>query len=308
MKTFFSTLRDIMRRRKPLTVRDALNMYWDNHLAHKSYARCARYRINAIDSRLGKIYAAKISRIEIETYKRERGRTASPRTVQMELQILNAAINFATDNGALAGNTIKRFIHVPQNRPKKIVLDDGYENGPQWRAIYNAIHPKIKPILQTLYETGMRPKECFNMRRNWLKEKCNNFWVITVPRNIDKVGCERDIPVSRRLLKLFRAMKIFSLDGNALIFPAQRNSAKVRVNIACAFKHALERCGLSNQNITPYALRRTRLTIWDAIDGGACRYAAGHAVREVHSKHYVRISHERLFKLVGLKYTPSFRL
>jgi len=312
--------RYLPKRKSSLTVQDVLNMFWNGHLIHKEYARCTKYTLNAIADRLGERELSTISRADIEHYKRERfkdvkrkdpeqKRTISPRTVQKELQHLSMAINFAVDNGELDFNPIKRFIHVPQGQPRKVVLDDGYENGPQWEQLYEALHERIKPVALVLYETGMRPKECFNMRWDWLTEKASGRWLITVPANVDKTGNEHDVPVSEKLLALFRSMGL--VDGKrgeaAPVFPAQRNEAAGRGNIETAFLHALDRCGLSGRGISPYALRRTRITVWDAVDSNACHYAVGHVAKEVHFKHYVRMSPERLFRLVGLDFRPDFR-
>jgi len=315
--------RYLPKRRSSLTIQDVLNLFWSGHLSHKTYARSAKYVLNAIADRLGEYELAKISRADIEHYKRERfkdvrlndptkTRTVSPRTVQKELQHLSMAINFAVDSGELEFNPIKRFIHVPQGRPKKVVLDEGYEDGPQWRLLRDALHDRVRPIAVVLYETGMRPKECFNMQWNWLNEKARDRWVITVPGYVDKTGNEHDVPVSGRLLELFRSIGmerwVGGRDCEALVFPAQRNVSGVRGNIETAFVNALRRCGLDGRGISPYALRRTRITIWDGVDSNACRYAVGHVAKEVHIKHYVRISPERLFRLVGLEFSPPFRL
>ena len=209
--------RYLPKRVSSLTVQDVLNLFWSGHLVHKPYARCIKYTLNAIADRLGGCELSKISRADIELYKRERFRdvsrndpkglrTVSPRTVQKELQHLSMAINFAVDSGELEFNPIKRFIHVPQGRPKKVVLDDGYDDGPQWRLLYGALHERVRHIALALYETGMRPKECFNMRWGWLSEKAPDRWVITVPGSVDKTGNEHDVPVSLRLLEMFRSM------------------------------------------------------------------------------------------------------
>jgi integrase len=309
--------RYLPRRKTPLTVGEVLEMFWEGHVIHKEYARSVRYTLNAIAVRLGDCELRKLSRADIELYKRERfadirrndptGRhTVSPRTVQKELQHLSMAINFAVDNGELEINPIKRFIHVPQSRPRKVVLDDGYENGPQWMALYGALHERIKPIALVLYETGMRPKECFNMKWGWLREKAADRWVINIPKSVDKTGNEHDVPVSMRLLEAFRGLGLGRMGREERVFPALRRVSGVRGNIDTAFHSALGRCGLWGLGISPYALRRTRITIWDAVDSNACRYAVGHVARDVHLRHYVRISPERLFGLVGLDFRPAF--
>jgi integrase len=208
------------------------------------------------------------------------------------------AVNFAIDNRLLDANPIKRFIHVAQGMPKKIVLDDGRENGKEWKAIYSAVNNSVKPILLTLDETGMRPNECLQMRWNWMKKKDERRYTITIPPSADKAGYEHDVPISARLLEQFKSIGIRTCDS--LIFPSPVRKNRPRHSIHEAFINALYRCGLAEKGITPYALRRTRITIWDAIDTNASRYAAGHIPREIHLRHYVRMPPERLFRLVGL--------
>jgi integrase len=294
-------------RKNLLTVRKIIGEYWDGHMKHKKYAYNAKFILAAVDKRLGEMKIHSITKADIKKYIRERladkkrngsPGCISPRTVQMELQYLSMAVNFAIDNKLLDINPIKRFIHVAQEMPKKVVLDDGRENGKEWAAIYSAANSDIKPILLTLYETGMRPNECLQMRWNWLTQKDERRYTITVPPSADKTGYEHDVPMSTRLLEQFKSMGIRTCDS--LIFPSPIRKNRPRHSIREAFISALYKCGLTKKGITPYALRRTRITIWDAIDTNASRYAAGHIPREIHLRHYVRVPPERLFKLVGL--------
>ncbi|MCL2220684.1 MAG: tyrosine-type recombinase/integrase [Chitinispirillia bacterium] len=295
------------KRRSMLTVRDIISSYWDGHMKYKKYAYNAHFILSAVSERIGGIKIHSVTKADILKYIRERladkkrngsAGCISPRTVQMELQYLSMAVNFAVDNRLLDTNPIKRFIYVPRGLPKKIVLDDGRENGPEWAAIYGAASDDLRPIILTLYETGMRPNECLRMRWSWLTRKDERRCLITVPSHADKAGYEHDVPVSAPLLELFRGMGM--KNSEALVFPSLRRRCKPRRSIHDAFTEALNRCGLAQKGITPYALRRTRITIWDAIDSNASRYAAGHVPAEIHTRHYVRIPPERLFRLVGM--------
>jgi len=145
-----------------LTVKRIVKDYWDGHIQHQKYAYNTKFILEAIIQKLGDSKIYRITKFDIEEYKRARLAdkkrngsigNISPRTVQMELQLLNAAVNFAIDNKLLHFNPIKRLIHVRQNPPKQVVLDDGHENGPQWISVYNAVNDNVKPILLTLYET-----------------------------------------------------------------------------------------------------------------------------------------------------------
>ncbi len=143
------------------------------------------------------------------------------------------------------------------------------------------------------------------MQWKWLQEKSTDRWIINIPSYVDKTKHEHDVPVSLKLLSMFKERGI--KNDNSLIFPAPRKGG-VRSDIESAFTNALIRCGLNNKGISPYALRRTRITLWDAIDSNSCRYACGHKPKDIHLRHYVKISHERLFKLVGLDFKPNLSL
>lgn len=298
---------------RSLTVLDILNYYWGEHLQYKEYANDVRCILNAVAEKLGDILVINLCRADMERYKRERLRdkkrnrckgTVSRRTVQKDLQHLSMALNFAADNNKIKHNPIRRFIKVPQGQPKKIVLDDGFEDGPEWLAIYESIADADKPIVLTLYETGMRPKEVFNMRWSWIIQKAEGMWIIKIPADIDKTDYEHELPVSLKLLAMFKEMGIRSDD--TLVFPSPVTSG-VRTTIKTAFKNALIMAKLRGKGITPYALRRTRTTIWDEIDSNASRYAVGHVPKEVHQKNYVKISIQRLFRLVSLDYKVKLR-
>ncbi|MFC1476643.1 hypothetical protein ACFL5S_01615, partial [Fibrobacterota bacterium] len=63
-----------------------------------------------------------------------------------------------------------------------------------------------------------------------------------------------------------------------------------------AFNNAVKRAGL--QNVTTHVLRKTRATIWAGKDDQASKKAIGHTSNKIHYGHYVKITEERLYKLV----------
>jgi len=203
----------------------------------------------------------------------------------------------------LQRNPILGFERCKMSAPQVVVLDEGRESGPEWQALYEHADKGLRPILLTLYQTAMRPAECFAMRWEWIKEIAPGFWTIEPPPDMEKTGARRTIPVSACLRDALQPLQ----KDTGLVFPSCVTE-KERHGIAKAFRIACERAGL--QGLHPYCLRRTRISIWDARDSEACRFAVGHAARDVHAKHYLRITHERLFQLVGMEYNPAlqFRL
>lgn len=305
---------------RSLTVDDALNYLWEKRLKHKSYSNDLTHILSRVSEKLGPKLITKLVKSDFEEYKRlrlsepKRNRckgTVGPRSVQKELQHLSMAINLLVDDGKLLRNPIKKWIKVNLPSPKKTVLDGGIENGEQWNQLYQCMASSIKPIILTLYETGMRPKEVFNMRWHWIEKVAQDRWIINIPDEDildsktvfeEKTGTHHRVPISPKLLQLFKEIGIRK--SNDLVFPAPRKDGP-RSDIESAFTNALRRSDLKGLGIAPYSLRRTRATIWDEIDPIACMSATGHSPKNVHYKHYVSISDERLFKLVGLSLRNS---
>lgn len=306
-----------------LSVLDALEYLWEERLKYKKYANAITCYLKQVSARLGNKLVKDLKKIDFERYIRERlndtsknkgqNRTISRRTVQIEVKYLSAAINLLVDDGVLERNHISKFIKIKLDKPKQVIFDDGKEYGPQYRGLIEAMSPKVREMVEVLYETGMRPVDLFNMRWGWLMPKEHGCWIIRIPAEEcvdgvrvyeEKTRNQHDIPVSPRALEVFKAVGM-STASKKLVFPSNV-TGKVRKDIRTGFNSALEAAGLTGLDITPYALRRTRITIWDEIDPTACRVAAGHAINEVHVKHYVNITPSRLFKLVGIEYgTPT---
>jgi integrase len=143
----------------------------------------------------------------------------------------------------------------------------------------------------------MRPAEVFSMRWSWVEEVSSDHWLIVVPASSEKTARGREIPVSPALLQVLKASPKTAPD--ALVFPNDRGEQ--RHDIREAFAGAVKRAELAGRGLTPYCLRRTRISVWDSIDPAAARIAAGHSPVDVHEKHYVRIGRARLFRLVGIE-------
>ncbi|MFH0920710.1 MAG: hypothetical protein V1913_10140, partial [Fibrobacterota bacterium] len=66
------------------------------------------------------------------------------------------------------------------------------------------------------------------------------------------------------------------------------------------FEAAIKAAKLEGRGLTPYALRRTRLTRWNVIDPVAAMAAAGHEPNSnIHYKNYVNVGKDRLHALVS---------
>ncbi len=305
---------------RSLKIRKALEYLWENHLKHKNYAKEIKHQLTRLDERLGDKLVLSIRKTDIQMYKRERlkdtnrnkgqkHKTISKRTLQSELNYLAQAFNLLVDDGHIERNHIKGFTYVKLDTCHPVILDDGYENGGEYRAILSNCTPKVRPLIEFLYETGLRPKELFHLRWHWIQRKTDNCWMLVIPAEEkldskqifdEKTGNSHKVPLSLRAIEVLKEVGIRE-DCTALIFPSPV-TLQPRKDIRTAFKTALKKSDLENTDITPYALRRTRLTIWDEIDSNGARYAGGHVARDVHERNYVKVSSKRLFKLVGIDY------
>ncbi len=307
-----------------LTIQEALEYLWKHHLQYKDYAIQIKHQLTRLNERLGDKIALKLKKSDIETYKRERLRDTnrnkgqqhkpiSKRTLQCELKYLSQAFNLLVADGVIERNHIKGFINIKLNRNDPIIFDDGYEYGNEYHQILLHISPKTRPLFELLYETGLRPKELFNLRWHWIQQKTENCWIILVPsselltskKNFrEKTGNGHMVPLSPRALEVLQGIGIKE-DSTALVFPSPVTGLPRR-DIRTSLETAINKAGLQDKEITPYALRRTRLTIGDEIDSNAARYAGGHVARDVHERNYVKMSLRRLFKLVKLDFDAEF--
>lgn len=305
-----------------LTVHDTLNHYWEQHLSKVKSGIDSRGHLNALDRYLGSkvIYSSEIrggrkmitclTKDDIAEYKakrcletNKRGEPIAAATLKKDLDHLKAAINHEVDNYRVELNPITRFCSVSIPTAKKIVLDDGYEYGPDYTAILNAVRfQEDRERIEMLYETGMRPIELWKLRAGWVKQLSPTCWLIEYPHDEEKTETYKRIPLSDRAQEIVANRMVD--DTDRLLFPSKLSRKEMVKAFIEPFRSAVRKTGLSQKGYTLYCTRRTRATIWDAIDGDAARYATGHTPSDVHSRHYVRITDDRLFKLVKKEYVP----
>jgi integrase len=286
---------------RSLTINDVMTYYYENHLKDLLSGKNAKFHIPAISKIIGDIKVLSLKKTDIERYKRIRSKDKnkrkepiSMRTIQAELQNLNMAINRMVDDYILPKNPITRFTKVKLPRKRKVLLDHGQEFGSEWIQLYKHFPDRWKLFFLVCYETGMRPKEVANLHSEWIHDVDGNYMII-IPPDVEKTSFQdRRIPVSKilekRLIPAVTGEKIFKYYDYIKAFKNAVSAAKLR------------------REITAYALRRTRSTIWDSLDTGAARVALGHVPIDPHEESYVEITNQRLFKLVGIELRTQLRL
>ena len=250
---------------RSLTVRDLLNAYWNEHLFSTSqeYKESRKFHFDRIDSFFGcliipafppihgQVMAGILTAGDVERYihqrskeKKKNGWFISPSTIQDEINVLAQAIHHCMKRSLslrISYDPIAGYSRPKQKDPDKIVIDEGTNDGPVWRAIYSKCSVLAQPLVLCLYETGMRPKEVFFLRRSWFVECAPDRWIIEFPSDFqEKTSKERRrVPISLRLLESIKPI-LQSLEPNDLIFPSPRTK-KERTRHWGAFGRAVKR-------------------------------------------------------------------
>ena len=133
----------------------------------------------------------------------------------------------------------------------------------------------------------MRIGEVLSLEWLWINQVNK---IINLPTEATKSNKSREIPISPALMKLFTNLP----KNSNLVFPAKTGDK--RKSIKTAFNNAVRRAGL--KNVTTHVLRKTRATIWASKDDQASKKAIGHSSDKIHYGHYVKITEERLYRLV----------
>lgn len=312
---------DTERNARSLTVKDVVERYWAEYASDPrklpSGANTIGYyrlplvrllgsrRINTLTPEVASDYA--LERTE-ETV-RDTDKKVSWQSVKTELNALNAAIRWHIKIRELRDNPFEGWRREVNNLIRKNVpptargkgpnvLDDGQEDGPQWQVLFAKADPRLRIGLAILYETGMRINELLQMEWSWIDEKRNVIRVpgwadelTDTPHRVTKTGCDREIPMSAKLLMTLRQIP----RNHRLVYC--RTDGRKWVSLYKGFRAARRRAKLPKW-VTFHTLRRTRATIWDRLDAAACRAAIGHQSDRVAYGSYVRVTDDRAQDLV----------
>jgi integrase len=213
------------------------------------------------------------------------------------------ALNWAVKDRLIAYNPILSVLPLKEQAPKKVMLDDGTENGPEWQKLYNAAatptrgklkknfknqQSKLQQLIFLQYKTGMRQSEVCGLRWSYVDLIAK---VIRLPASATKNGLPRVIPLYDEVVQMLSEISkehenVFWGRGDRPLLSYEK-----------AFCRAVEDAGLP-KSITTHALRRTRLQIWDRVSIDLSCSAGGHQDKRVHQKHYTEAKPDMLQALV----------
>lgn len=171
---------------------------------NKAKSSCTRDTIalrNIIQgSRFNKV--SDITPTAVEGYKERRLRTASKRTVNIEVKTLKAMLNKAQAWNLIAANPIISVgrIRGPESKPVEFLTTD------EIQALLAAATPLYRPIIYTYLKTGMRKSELVFFEWTDIDFERRQIRVVNKVDHPTKTYRDRYIPIDRPLIDLFRSL------------------------------------------------------------------------------------------------------
>ena len=230
-----------------VTFSEVINRYIKEVLPYKKGYVEDSYRLKAIQRRdIAKINMARLSSVQIASYRDERLTEVAPNTVIRELAYLSSVINHARREwGINITNPVQmvRKPSMPQGR-NRLITDD------ELQRLLGQLEPTgrrnvwMKPLVLLALETGMRRGELLQLK--WadinLQNRTATLWET-------KNGDRRVVPLSSKAIEILQKTPR-SLCGR--VFPLSRAAQ------AKAFKEALKRSKLDDLHF--HDLRHTAIT------------------------------------------------
>ena len=171
-------------------------IYAESNKSPKTQER-ERLALKALMHVLGDVPVTAISPARIEEYKALRLRGVSPSTVNIEIRVLNTALNQATALGALDAATRRAFKQVRLPEPEPLA----WLSKAQITLVLSTEDLEFRHFLQFLLYTGCRRNEALGM--TWEDVDLQKRQLV-VRGEIGKMGKRRSIPINDALAATLR--------------------------------------------------------------------------------------------------------
>lgn len=180
-------------------------------------------------------------------------RKVGPRTINLSLELLRAALKRAAQNGIFTQKlpTITKLAEPAKRRPH---LTDK-----QTRALLEECTGELRDIVMLLAGTGLRPAELWRMIWSDIDFNRGELWVASHKRGGAGEMTSATLPLSKPLVALLETRKksLRPSSRHARVFPTQKGV----VNLGKLIKRAARAAAIPHwSEITPYTLRHSFAT------------------------------------------------
>ncbi len=223
----------------------------------------------------------KLTELDIQDYKRKRLETVKPQTLDSELRILKAILNFAKKHYNVEVPTV-RLLKADEERTTYLTPDE-------LRKLIDACPPWFKPVVKFAASTGLRASELFSLR--WEDVNINEGYII-IRSAYSKNNETSYIPVHSEALNALKEaseyQKSKGITSDYVFVNSRGKPYKYEDRTYLrVFKTALRKAGL--KNVRFHDLRHTFASL--SVMQGLDLYTVQHLLRHKTQKMTQRYSH-----------------
>ncbi|MBZ0266038.1 site-specific integrase [bacterium] len=234
---------------------------------------------------LGNVSVADLTPSTVETYKIERLKSVSPHTVNLEIRIINTALNQARKQEWFDVDDKLRFklIRIPASNPPLFLSKE------QIKKLLDTPDAEFKRFLQFCTYTGCRRNEVLEII--WDDIDLNRRQII-VQGEKAKMGHRRTIPINDTLLDV---LNTWPGTNTGKLFPSYRPN-----QISMKFRRWKKQIGLPDR-IHLHSLRDTFAShlLNNGVDIYTISKLLGHSSVKVTEKHYLSLDPKHVKDAVG---------
>jgi integrase len=229
---------------------------------------------------LGDIPISEITPSRIEEYKAARLKKVAPPTINIEVRVLNTALNQAVELGWLKNRLPSRFkqIRLPESEPPEWLDEE------QIARLLATDDDKFRGFMLFLLHTGCRRNEALGV--TWDDIDLNKRQIV-IRGQVGKMGKRRTIPTNDALYAVLSAWREPKDDR---LFPTYRSN-----QISMKFRRWARDTGMP-KGISLHSLRATFAChlIKNGVDVYTVSRLLGHSSVKVTEKHYLALDPEHV--------------
>ena len=237
-------------------------MYLERAVSLMKSIRTERNRVKRWVKDLGMRPIGRITRAEIESWRREKMSRCKPATINRDLSRLRHMLNIAVEWELLEKSPMQgmKFLRENNARTRYLSVDECH------RLIDSCMAPHIRAIVTVALHTGMRLGEILNLRWQDL-DFSSGFILVQDSKN----GQARQVPMDSMISTLLRSWPRLS----DLVFTSVLTGGRI-VDVRTGFLNACKRAGLTDLHF--HDLRHTFASQF-VMSGGSlytCQRVLGH--------------------------------